>query len=254
MTALAGAVFGLATPASAQAVFTGSSGNLDASVVFNIVGGNLVVTLTNTSTADVNSNPQVLNAVFFDIAGTPTLTYTDADLTAGSHFVGTVLGSGTDIAAEWAYNQNASGLGHGVSQDYGLSSAGYNIFGPGNVLGGSAHPNRGGTSQPPGGPDFGLVSAGYTSTGDSNGFTNQEPFIDNSATFTLGGFSGSLLDISNVRFQYGTSISDDVHVPGVPVPPVPEPATWAMMLLGFAGIGAAVRRKRHDRGTLMQVA
>jgi hypothetical protein len=25
---------------------------------------------------------------------------------------------------------------------------------------------------------------------------------------------------------------------------VPEPATWAMMLLGFAGIGVAARRRR----------
>lgn len=28
------------------------------------------------------------------------------------------------------------------------------------------------------------------------------------------------------------------------LPPVPEPATWAMMLLGFAGIGAAMRFRR----------
>jgi hypothetical protein len=28
------------------------------------------------------------------------------------------------------------------------------------------------------------------------------------------------------------------------VPPVPEPGTWAMMLLGFAGMGAAMRRSR----------
>jgi len=27
---------------------------------------------------------------------------------------------------------------------------------------------------------------------------------------------------------------------------VPEPATWAMMLLGFGGIGAAMRRRRKE--------
>jgi hypothetical protein len=26
--------------------------------------------------------------------------------------------------------------------------------------------------------------------------------------------------------------------------PVPEPATWALMLLGFGGIGMALRRRR----------
>jgi PEP-CTERM motif len=34
---------------------------------------------------------------------------------------------------------------------------------------------------------------------------------------------------------------------------VPEPATWAMMLLGFGGIGMAMRRRRKD-GRLLQVA
>jgi hypothetical protein len=36
-------------------------------------------------------------------------------------------------------------------------------------------------------------------------------------------------------------------------PAVPEPATWGMMLLGFAGIGMAMRRRRRS-GTLMQIA
>jgi len=36
---------------------------------------------------------------------------------------------------------------------------------------------------------------------------------------------------------------------------VPEPATWAMMLLGFAGIGyAAYRRARHTAGAAVTVA
>lgn len=37
-------------------------------------------------------------------------------------------------------------------------------------------------------------------------------------------------------------------------PPVPEPATWALMLLGFGGIGFAMRRSRNQSGALMQVA
>jgi hypothetical protein len=36
--------------------------------------------------------------------------------------------------------------------------------------------------------------------------------------------------------------------------PVPEPATWAMMLLGFAGIGLSMRRRQPATAALMQVA
>jgi hypothetical protein len=36
--------------------------------------------------------------------------------------------------------------------------------------------------------------------------------------------------------------------------PVPEPGTWALMLLGFGGIGMAIRRSRKRSAALMQVA
>jgi hypothetical protein len=35
---------------------------------------------------------------------------------------------------------------------------------------------------------------------------------------------------------------------------VPEPATWAMMLLGFGGIGMTMRRRRRSGATLTQIA
>jgi hypothetical protein len=37
-------------------------------------------------------------------------------------------------------------------------------------------------------------------------------------------------------------------------PAVPEPATWAMMLLGFVGIGAAMRRRPSTQKVLAQIA
>lgn len=38
---------------------------------------------------------------------------------------------------------------------------------------------------------------------------------------------------------------DDFIVRATVLPPVPEPATWAMMLVGFAGIGYSMRRRRR---------
>ena len=36
--------------------------------------------------------------------------------------------------------------------------------------------------------------------------------------------------------------------PGQPAPAIPEPATWALLLLGFGAIGAALRRRRAAAG------
>lgn len=56
--------------------------------------------------------------------------------------------------------------------------------------------------------------------------------------------------------QYGaTANSGAILVTGAPPPPgVPEPATWAMMLLGFGATGVAVRRSRRRKATLEQIA
>lgn len=52
-----------------------------------------------------------------------------------------------------------------------------------------------------------------------------------SASFTAIG--GTIGDVRQIRLN-----------PAVAVSAVPEPATWAMMLLGFGGIGASMRRRR----------
>ena len=62
--------------------------------------------------------------------------------------------------------------------------------------------------------------------------------IYTSATFTSTG--GGFADLKQLRVTLA---------PGA----VPEPATWGMMLLGFAGIGVAMRRRQRHNGPLMQI-
>jgi PEP-CTERM motif len=45
-------------------------------------------------------------------------------------------------------------------------------------------------------------------------------------------------------FHIGPTLTDDVQIAtAIPAAPIPEPATWAMMLAGFAGLGYAGYRR-----------
>jgi hypothetical protein len=54
------------------------------------------------------------------------------------------------------------------------------------------------------------------------------------------------------RYTADMATGGDISGNGTFTPAVPEPATWALMLLGFGGIGMAMRRRR--RPALAQVA
>jgi hypothetical protein len=69
--------------------------------------------------------------------------------------------------------------------------------------------------------------------------------------FGAGGSTGITLDTAG----YSNS---RIYASGNPTPTprsaVPEPATWALMLLGFGGVGMAMRRSRRDKSVLAQIA
>jgi hypothetical protein len=120
-----------------------------------------------------------------------------------------------------------------------------------------------------------LAGYGVTYTGniaDYLGFSGLGGLTD------LSGLFGNLTGVQVLGIHYGGGAGggesafyqiDFGAAPGQPLslnlpassnvylfttPAVPEPATWGLMLLGFAGVGMALRRSRRYSGELMQVA
>ena len=63
--------------------------------------------------------------------------------------------------------------------------------------------------------------------------------------------------IANVAFTTTAGIADVRQIrldEAAAVGTVPEPATWAMMLVGFAGIGLSLRRRKRSSAALRQLA
>lgn len=94
-----------------------------------------------------------------------------------------------------------------------------------------------------------FTSAVLTGASGSNSLTK---FYDN-GTLEQWGLSGLTLNSGQYTLNImGTNTDTGVLSGTVTIAAVPEPATWGMMLLGFAGIGFAMRR--HRRSALPQVA
>jgi hypothetical protein len=108
----------------------------------------------------------------------------------------------------------------------------------------------------------GLNASGCDGTGNffcfaNSGYTlpsGSSVSIDfNITSDTLGSFTNWTPDFK-IDWVGSQNNYDLVSLP-IPVNTgVPEPATWALMLLGFGGIGMAMRRSRRRTGALMQIA
>lgn len=227
------ASFAVAAPITHSA----ASGDLAAAARFEVIGTDLVVTLTNTSNVDVLVQRNVLTAVFWDATG-PLLNLNPA---AGSAVLGvgsSVLFGGSDpggvVGGEWAY---AAGIGGQTPNgaNYGISSAGFGIFGaanfPGNDLDSPAAVN---------GINYGITAAGDNPATGQMAVSGSNPLIKNQVVFTLpgvpAGFDPSTA-ISNVGWQYGTALA--------PTDPfIPEPGSALLLFVGALVAGGRMRSRR----------
>jgi hypothetical protein len=215
-----------------EVTFVGSSGPDSASATFTSSGGNLIVTLTNTSPMDAMVPTDILTAVFFNAPGT--LTPVSATVTAGSVVYG--FPGVTNVGGEWTYNGSV-GNSAPVPGGKGLSAVGFSDFGPPNIIDPSA--TLPGLKTQPGGLDFGIAPAGDNPATGNGGLAGR-PLIQDGVTFVLSGWTGSLASITDVFFQYGTAYGE----PGFPGSQTPEPAS--MVLLGIGAVGLCVARRRKN--------
>lgn len=176
--------------------------------------------------------------------------FTGLDLVNLTSAVGTTLGVGTvdGLTVNFTSSTNLMTLANGAATISTTSGTGFgqlSFF----LLGGA------GFSQ----ADFALDQASKPITLQfhlSDG-TDQTVIIDKptgSEPFGIQADSGTYItrvDISTTAGSYATF--KQLKLGGFSPGAVPEPATWAMMLLGFGGIGMAMRRRRSTR-ELMQVA
>jgi hypothetical protein len=105
---------------------------------------------------------------------------------------------------------------------------------------------------PVGGQPFDLIIGNGPYTNANPSITGKNPQIQNTGTFTITGtgFTSDEL-ITAVSFQLSTEKNS--YQTGTFTASVPEPSTWAMMILGFVGLGFMAYR-RKQQGTALHIA
>jgi hypothetical protein len=203
-------------------VFTASGTDADGSVAakatITLSGNILTVVLQDTQTG-IHSSGQTISGIFFDLSG---LTTASSFTQAGSlvSYSGSVPTFSAGPPTNWI--NGTSGTAVAITT----------------IPGAGAAP-----------PDNLILGPSPAPTG--NALNSHSPFIDGTGTFTLTLNAGvtNASTISNVEFQFGTYDTPFLLAgsPGggpFPVGSIPEPSTWAMMILGFFGVGfMAYRRK-----------
>ena len=197
---------------SASANFTFSSDNAMAPVTLRIE-------LTNTMTS--NGGPNWLTGLFFNLAESPTMTFQSLSAPDGMitlHGIDPTVYEAADPDHFWGYRGvNDNDLLPGElpfgNQEYGLGSAGLDIFGPSDVF--NLDPD--GPLPQPGGSDGGILAdiVGLQVPAGHEG----RPFVLGSLVFEflLDDLILSQAGVSDIAFIFGTGFEEVVLIP-LPLP------------------------------------
>jgi hypothetical protein len=208
-----------------------SNGSVDASASFTVGNGTVTVTLTDLLENPISSG-QALSGVEFTVSGATSM----ATLASSSGVTSTITpGSGaytpgvlTSPLDHWSANNgaNLATVGIGGGKPYDL------IVGPDSA---------------------GSITGAGTYSNANNGFSQFNPYVLGSATFTVdisGVTSNSTL--SGVVFEFGTT-PETVASVAVPTPysPVPEPGVAGVLVgcLNLLPLGVCLARRLNNKQT-----
>jgi hypothetical protein len=219
---------------------------LQASAIFVVSNLNLYVTLSNAGTSNPRSPGDILTGLFFDINGKPKLTPVSATVTGGpdssviSHRLPQPFDG--DIGAEWAYTNNLADLFPGGT-DEGISSTKLKWFKKKDLFDLSPNSKIPGTS-PLSGVQFGITTLDYAVSKDQSGLNNKG-FVQNTMVFVFSGLpeNFTVSDISDVNFQYGSSLKPGFDITGDMVKQIPEPSALVLIAVGLVGAAALTRAR-----------
>jgi hypothetical protein len=227
------------TATANNAPSTGAAAQVD----FALSGGDLIVTLTNLSTASTGNGSE-LTAVFWNsdaiggtfskvaLGGNSSVLYGGSSFTTGTHLSGD---AGSGGAGWYAYGNN---LNLDSGQNFGLSSAGLGLSYtlPYLSLNGESAPPTFYSPNSPDGPNGGLAGTGGV---DSN--LASRAVVSNALVFTVSGVGTNfnLGSITDVQFQYNTTRA------GASAVPLPAAAWMGFSALVGAGILKARKRIKN---------
>lgn len=203
----------LALAGSAQALtYISSDGNAQA--IFTLSANKIIVDLTSLDVNPIDAAGEV-SGIQIMLGGAP--------LTVG---LGSATGALINISGGIATVDSSDTIDH-----WDTALVGSTIFlataGTGSV-GGKPH-------------DL-IIDGGGVYTHANNSIDVHNPEIKGTGHFTLNLTGAPTPTITGVKFEFGTT--PDSVLGGVITGGVPEPASWALMILGFGGVGAVIRRRR----------